>query len=71
MEYVPRLDSVEDINSDYWIDTLVNLAVAQTKIILGRIRTRYTQSGALWTQDGDTILSEGNSEYQAILEHLK
>ena len=33
--------NVEDIKSDYWIDILVKLSVALTKIILGRIRTRF------------------------------
>lgn len=47
IEYVPKINSVEDIKSDYWIDMLVKLSVAMTKQILGRIRTRFTQSGAL------------------------
>ena len=47
IEYVPRYDTVEDINSDYWIDALMKLCVALTKVTLGRIRTRYTQSNAL------------------------
>ena len=33
-----------------------------TKIVLGRIRTRFTQSNPLWTQDGEKLLEEGNSE---------
>ena len=47
IEYIPRYDTVEEIVSDYWIDTLVRLAVAKTKIAVGRIRTRYTQSNAV------------------------
>ena len=54
IEYIPKLTSVEDIKSDYWIDILIKLCVALTKVVLGRIRTRYTSSNALWTQDGDT-----------------
>ena len=42
IEYVPRYESVEDIKSDYWIDMLMRLAVAQAKVAVGRIRSRYT-----------------------------
>lgn len=71
IEYIPKLKSVEDIKSDYWIDILIRLALAETKIILGRIRTRFTQSNALWTQDGDKILEEGNTEYKELIEVLR
>ena len=47
IEYIPKLTSVEDIKSDYWIDILIKLCVALTKVVLGRIRTRYTSSNAL------------------------
>lgn len=71
VEYVPRYDDVSDITSDYWIDMLARLCVATAKVIVGRIRTRYTQSGALWAQDGDTILSEGTQELADIRSHLE
>ena len=71
IEYVPKLTSVEDIQSDYWIDILIKYCVALTKIILGRIRTRFTQSNALWTQDGDKILEEGNTELKELREILR
>ena len=70
IEYIPRYESVDQIFSDYWIDILTRLSVALTKVTLGRIRSRYTQSGALWTQDGEQLLSEGNEELNAIREHL-
>jgi hypothetical protein len=41
IEYVPRYDSVEEVVSDYWIDILMKLALAITKITVGRIRSRY------------------------------
>jgi hypothetical protein len=47
IEFIPKLTSVEDIQSDYWQDILIRLCVALTKITLGRIRTRFTQSNAL------------------------
>lgn len=70
IEYVPMFKSVEQIKSNYWIDMLQKLAIAETKIILGRIRTRYTANGSLWQQDGETILAEGVEEEKNILEIL-
>ena len=71
IEYIPKLTSVEDIQSDYWIDILIRYCVALTKVVLGRIRTRFTQSNALWTQDGDKILEEGNTELKELREILR
>lgn len=71
IEYVPKLRSTEDIKSDYWTDILVKYCVALTKIVLGRIRTRFTQTNALWTQDGEKILEEGNTELKELREVLR
>ena len=71
IEYIPKLTSVEDIQSDYWIDILIRYCVALTKVVLGRIRTRFTQANALWTQDGDKILEEGNTELKELREILR
>lgn len=71
IEYIPKLRSVEDIKSDYWIDILIKFCVALTKIVLGRIRTRFTQSNALWVQDGEKILEEGNTELKELREVLR
>lgn len=71
VEYIPKLRDVEDIKSDYWIDILIKYCVALTKVVLGRIRTRFSQSNALWTQDGDKILEEGNTELKELREILR
>ena len=71
IEFIPKLNSVEDIQSDYWQDILVRLSVALTKITLGRIRTRFTQSNALWAQDGEKLLEEGNTSYKELQEILR
>lgn len=71
IEYIPKLTSVEDIQSDYWVDILIKYCVALTKVVLGRIRTRFSQSNALWTQDGDKILEEGNTELKELREILR
>jgi hypothetical protein len=71
IEYIPKLNSVEDIQSDYWIDILIKYCVALTKVVLGRIRTRFNQTNALWTQDGEKILEEGNTELKELREILR
>lgn len=70
VEYIPKLQYVEDIKSEYWQDILVRLTTAITKQILGRIRTKFKNSNSLWQIDGDTILAEGNSEYSELITKL-
>ena len=71
VEFIPEYKDVSDLKSPYWEDILIRLAVALTKIAVGRIRSRYTQSGALWAQDGTQILEEGNSELRELRETLQ
>ncbi|MGM9544322.1 MAG: hypothetical protein ACI3T9_05000 [Romboutsia timonensis] len=70
IEYVPECKSVEEVVSDYWIDILMRLSVAIAKQVVGRIRTRFTQSNALWTMDGETLLNEGNTELTELRNYL-
>lgn len=69
--YIPRIDDVSEITSDFWIDILVRMSVALAKITVGRVRTKFKQSNALWTLDGDQILEEGNNELTALRQELK
>lgn len=69
--YVPRFDDVSQITSDFWIDVLIRHAVAQTKVVVGRVRTKFKQSNALWVLDGDTLLQEGTTELTALREELR
>lgn len=71
IEYIPVYDSVEEIEDDYWTDVIQKLSVALTKVTLGRIRSKFTQSNSLWTLDGETLLNEGNTELQEIRASLK
>lgn len=71
IEYVPKFESVEDIKSDYWIDIIQRLSIARTKVILGRIRTRYKANSSLWEQDGETLLAEGQEELKDLQEKLR
>lgn len=69
--YIPKLVEPEDIVSDYWIDVLIRLCVATTKITLGRIRTRFTQSNILWQQDGELMINEGTQELNELRTTLQ
>lgn len=69
--YIPRYDDVSQITSDFWIDVLIRMSVATAKVTVGRVRTKFKQSNALWTMDGDTLLQEGNAELAALREELK
>ena len=71
IEYVPRYDSVEEITSDYWVDFLMRLSKALTKVTLARIRGRFSQSNALWGQDAETLLAEGQQELNDIRAYLQ
>ena len=70
VEYVPHYENVSEIKSDFWIDMLMRLSVALTKVTLGRVRSRYTQANALWQQDGEAMLAEGNDELKDLREYL-
>lgn len=70
VEYIPVYHDVSEVTSDYWIDIILRLSIALIKTILGRIRTKYTQTGALWNLD-TSILAEGQAELDAIREQLR
>ena len=69
--YIPKLKEVEDIKSDYWIDILIRMTLDFTKIQIGRIRTKFTQSNALWSLDGDKLLEEGTTDLKELREILR
>ena len=69
--YVPRFDDVSEITSDYWQDILIRMSVAIAKVTVGRVRTKFKQSNALWALDGDQILEEGNTELTNLRQELK
>ena len=59
VQYIPKLKEADDIKSDYWQDILIRLSLANTKIILGRIRTRFR------------MLEEGTTERKELQEVLR
>lgn len=71
IEYIPKIITVEDIKSDYWQHIFIRMCIASTKEIIGRIRTRFSQSNALWAQDGERLLEEGTNELTTLRETLR
>ena len=70
VEYIPVYQDVSEVQSDYWIDMIMNLSLALAKVTIGRIRTKFTQSNALWQLDTN-ILEEGQTELAALREQMK
>lgn len=68
--YVPELKDVSEIVGYTYIDYLVRMATANMKIALGRSRSKYTVEGSNVSLDGETLLSEGNAELEAIRSEL-
>lgn len=69
--YIPRFDDVSQITSDFWIDVLIRMSVAIAKTTVGRVRSKFKQSNALWTLDGDALIEEGNTELTNLRQELK
>ena len=70
INFKPEYFSVEDIREDYWETQLRKLALGMCKVILGRIRSKYTSNSAKYQLDGNTLLAEGNSEIQQVRQFL-
>lgn len=71
IEYIPVYKDVDEITSDFWIDVILNLSTGLVQIMLGRIRSRFVQSNALWTMDGEAMLTEGNKLVDETREKLR
>lgn len=71
VDYMPEYTCVDDIKEPYWQNYLKRFSLAMTKVILGRIRSKYTLNSSQYSLDGDTMLSEGNSELQDIRNTLQ
>lgn len=69
--FIPRYDDVSQITSDFWIDVIVRMSVAIAKTTVGRVRSKFKQSNALWVMDGDALIEEGNAELTALRQELK
>lgn len=70
INFKPEYYSVEDIREQYWETCLKRLALGMCKIVIGRIRSKYTSNSAKYQLDGNILLSEGTAEVQEIRQKL-
>ena len=70
IEYIPQYQDISQITSDFWIDIITRMSTALAKVAIGRIRTKFTQSNALWSLDTN-ILTEGQEELNNLREQLR
>ena len=71
IQYIPDYKDVQEITEVFWIDIILKLATAYAKQVLGRIRSKYTLNSAQYNLDGETLLSEANTEIQEIQTFLR
>ena len=71
INFKPEYYSVADIRESYWETHLRKLALAMCKIVIGRIRSKYTSSSTKFQLDGPTILAEGREELQQERDFLQ
>lgn len=68
--YIPEYKDVSDVTEMFWINYIQRLSLAFCKEALGRVRGKYNLSSSLYSLDGDTLLSEGIAERDAVREEL-
>ena len=71
INFKPEYYSVADIRESFWETQLRKLALGMCKIVIGRIRSKYTSSSAKFQLDGPTLLNEGNTEVQQVRDFLQ
>ena len=54
-----------------WTDIIIRLSEAYMKLALGRSRSKYTIQGSNVSLDGETLLSEANSQLEAIRTEME
>ena len=71
INFKPEYYSVADIRESFWETQLKKLALGMCKIVIGRIRSKYTSNSTKFQLDGPTILAKGTSEVQQEREFLQ
>lgn len=71
IEYIPDYEDVSEVTEPFWVNFIMNMAMALTKVALGRARTKFNISGLPYEMDGDTLLGEGTAELDALNEQLR
>lgn len=70
INFKPEYYSVEDIRESHWETQLKKLSLGMCKVVLGRIRSKYTSNSSKYQLDGNTLLQEGNAEILSVRQYL-
>lgn len=71
LEYIPEYHNVEEVTEPFWQDYILQLATAYAKVIIGRIRSKYTLKSSQYELDGKDLVAEGNAEIDKIRDYLR
>ena len=71
IEYIPDYQDVSEISEPFWVNFILNMTMALTKMALGRARSKFNISGLPYELDGDALLNEGQAELDALNEQLR
>lgn len=71
VEINKKISDVASITEDYWLSYMLRLSIARTKVLLGRIRGKYTMSNLPYQLDAPALLAEGTAEEKEILDEIK
>lgn len=69
--YNKVLKDIKEIQDDYWVNHMLKLSMAYVKLVIGRIRSKYTPVSAPYELDGDTLVQEAQQELQEIRQFLR
>lgn len=68
--FTPNFKSVEEVDDDHWNDIIMRLSLANSKVVLGRVRGKYKNSTVLYDLDADVLLQEGSQELSELRQFL-
>lgn len=71
IDYVPDYKDVSEVKNKSWTDIIIRLSEAYMKLALGRSRSKYTIQGSNVSLDGETLLSEANSQLEEIRTEME
>jgi hypothetical protein len=71
IQYIPDYKDVEEVTETFWIDKILQLATAYAKLVIGRIRSKFTLNSSQYSLDGEALVQEANQEIQEIRTFLQ
>jgi len=71
IQYIPDYKDVEEVTETFWVDKILQLATAYAKLVIGRIRSKFTLNSSQYSLDGEALVQEANQEIQEIRTFLQ